>query len=139
MRSKDRLTRIHRFLFFILKHPVYPVEDRSRSARRLRQRSPGRHPMEIKKIGVVGCGLLGAGLDRIKQSLATGVRRGKLSENEQAATLGQLRGVTSLDELGDRDLVIEAITENLQAKQQIFSGLDAACPPHTILASNTSS
>jgi 3-hydroxybutyryl-CoA dehydrogenase len=120
--------------------------------------------MEITKIGVVGCGLMGAGIAevsaragydtvvrevdnavlaagmaRIGQSLQTAARRGKLSEDEQVATLGRLRGVTALDDLSDRDLVIEAITENPQAKQQVFSALDAACPPHTILASNTSS
>ena len=120
--------------------------------------------MEIKKIGVVGCGLMGAGiaevcaragydtvvrevddavlaagLERISQSMNTAVTRGRLSDDDRAAALGRLRGATALDELDDRDLVIEAITENLQAKQHVFSTLDATCPPHTILASNTSS
>jgi len=120
--------------------------------------------MEIKRIGVVGCGLMGAGiaevcaragydtvvrevddtvlaagLERIGQSLTTAVRRGKLADDEKAATLERLRGVTALDDLADRDLVIEAVTENLQAKQEVFIALDAVCPPHTILASNTSS
>ncbi len=120
--------------------------------------------MEIKRIGVVGCGLMGAGiaevcaragydtvvrevddtvlaagLERIGQSLTTAVRRGKLADDEKAATLERLRGVTALDDLADRDLVVEAVTENLQAKQEVFIALDAVCPPHTILASNTSS
>jgi 3-hydroxybutyryl-CoA dehydrogenase len=120
--------------------------------------------MEIKKIGVVGCGLMGAGIAevcaragydtvvrevdetvlaagiaRLEASMQTAVQRGRLNDEDRASARGRLRGVTSIDELADRDLVIEAITENLQAKQAIFSALDAACPPQTILASNTSS
>ena len=120
--------------------------------------------MEIRSIGVVGCGLMGAGiaevcaragyetivrevdddvlaagLQRIDVSMQTAVRRGKLSDEDRSSARERLRGVTALDDLGDCDLVIEAITENLQAKQAVFKALDAACGPDTILASNTSS
>jgi 3-hydroxybutyryl-CoA dehydrogenase len=120
--------------------------------------------MEIRTVGVVGCGLMGSGIaevcaragyrtvvrevdeqalahgfDRIQQSLATAVGRGRLTEADRDAAVGRLRGVTDLEDLRDCDLVIEAVTENLQAKQEVFMVLDAACPPAAILASNTSS
>jgi 3-hydroxybutyryl-CoA dehydrogenase len=120
--------------------------------------------MNITKVGVVGCGLMGSGiaevcarsgydtlvrevdedllgkgLERIRRSLGTGVERGKLSADDRDAALGRLRGTTALEELADRDLVIEAVTENLEFKRTVFRTLDAVCAPHTILASNTSS
>ncbi|MCC6177776.1 MAG: 3-hydroxybutyryl-CoA dehydrogenase [Chloroflexi bacterium] len=120
--------------------------------------------MGIAKVGVVGCGLMGAGIaevcaraghetvvreldeaalgrgrDRIRQSLEAAVRRGKLGDDERAAAEARLHGVTRLEDLADCDLVIEAVTENVQAKQDVFRTLDGACPPATILASNTSS
>jgi 3-hydroxybutyryl-CoA dehydrogenase len=124
-----------------------------------------RYPrMEIKKVGVVGCGLMGSGIaevcaragydtivrevnrefldkgmQRLQGSLGTAIERGKLSAEERDAALGRLSGTTELGDLADRDLVIEAIVENLAEKRTLFSTLDAACPPHTILASNTSS
>ncbi len=119
---------------------------------------------EIRKVGVVGCGLMGSGiaevcaragydtvvrevndellargLGRLDASLATAVERGKLSEQEHQATRGRLRGTTRAEELADRDLVIEAATENPAIKKETFAQLDRMCPPHTILASNTSS
>ena len=120
--------------------------------------------MVVERVGVVGCGLMGAGiaevaaragydtivhevsddllgrgLERIERSLGAAVERGRLSVEDRAASRARLRGVTRLDELGDRDLVVEAVTESLDAKRAVFAGLDAACPPRTILASNTSS
>ncbi|MDP8923484.1 MAG: 3-hydroxybutyryl-CoA dehydrogenase [Chloroflexota bacterium] len=120
--------------------------------------------VEVRKIGVVGCGLMGAGIaevcaragydtvvrevsaellgrgiERIERSLGAAVERGRLSSEERDAARGRLRGVTTIGELGDRDLVVEAVTENLDAKRAVFAALDAACPGHTILASNTSS
>jgi 3-hydroxybutyryl-CoA dehydrogenase len=71
--------------------------------------------------------------------MATAVARGRLAESERGAALERLRGVTDLEALADCDLVIEAVTETLQAKLDVFIILDAACPPGTILASNTSS
>jgi 3-hydroxybutyryl-CoA dehydrogenase len=120
--------------------------------------------MEKRTVGVVGCGLMGAGiaevsaragyqtvvhevdeqalargLERLHQSLTTAVGRGRLSEADRDAALGRLSGVTDLEGLAACDLIVEAVTENLQAKQDVFRILDAACPPATILASNTSS
>ena len=119
---------------------------------------------EAKHIGVVGCGLMGSGiaqvaaqagikvtvrevdqklldqgLGRIRKFLEGGVAKGKLSAEEAAAVQERIRGVTALDALGETDLVIEAVTENLDLKREVFTTLDRACPPHTILASNTSS
>lgn len=120
--------------------------------------------MEIKKVGVIGCGLMGSGiaqvsavagyevvvceaaqefLDKgmasIKNSLAKLVEKGKLSDEDRNSTLARLHGTTSLDDLADCNLVIEAIVENKQIKQEAYVKLDRMCPPDTILASNTSS
>jgi 3-hydroxybutyryl-CoA dehydrogenase len=120
--------------------------------------------MEIKKVGVVGCGLMGAGiaqvcaqsgyqtvvreteqaylergLARIAGFLSKDVAKGKLSAEAQAAALNNLYGTTAVADLADCDLIIEAIVENLDAKRAIYQELDALCPAHTIFASNTSS
>ncbi|MDQ3808905.1 MAG: 3-hydroxybutyryl-CoA dehydrogenase [Chloroflexota bacterium] len=83
--------------------------------------------------------LLARGRERIEKSLATAVQRGKLPQGERDAALQRLRGTTRLDEFAACDLVIEAATENPEIKKQTFADLDAVCPPHAILASNTSS
>ena len=118
----------------------------------------------IKKVGVIGCGLMGSGiaqvsaqagfqttvveanqelLDRglggIKRTLEALVARAKLDERAKDDALGRLKGATSFDALMDVDLVIEAITENQPLKNETFAKLDASCPPHALLASNTSS
>jgi 3-hydroxybutyryl-CoA dehydrogenase len=118
----------------------------------------------IKKVGVIGCGLMGSGiaqvsaqagfqttvveasqelLDRglggIKRTLEALVARAKLDERTKDDVLGCLNGATSFDALADVDLVIEAITENQPLKNETFAKLDAICPPHALLASNTSS
>lgn len=120
--------------------------------------------MEIKRVGVIGCGLMGSGiaevcaragydtlvrevndeflqrgLQRIDQSLATAVERGKLPAEARETARGHLRGTIRLEDLADRDLVIEAVIEQRDEKRALFSELDRICPPHTILASNTSS
>lgn len=120
--------------------------------------------MEIKRVGVVGCGLMGSGisevcarsryrvvvsevndellnrgLDRIRRSMAKGVERGKLSQAQMDEALGRIEGTTTLEDFADCDLVIEAITEEMEAKKGVFAELDKICPPHAILASNTSS
>lgn len=120
--------------------------------------------MSIRKVGVVGCGLMGSGiaqvsaqagfptvaheasrelLDRglgsIRKFLQSGVDKGKVAAADMEKTLANLRGTTALADLADCDLVIEAITEKLDAKRELFQSLDAACPPGTLLASNTSS
>jgi 3-hydroxybutyryl-CoA dehydrogenase len=120
--------------------------------------------MPIQKIGVVGCGLMGSGIaqvcaqkglptlvreindealkkgvDRIRNFLAEGVKRGKVPQAQMDQTLAHLSGTTSLAELKDCDLVIEAVVENLEEKRRVFSELDRVCKPSTIFASNTSS
>ncbi len=120
--------------------------------------------MTIKTVGVVGCGLMGSGiaqvsaeagyrvvvrevsdallkkgLGRIDAFLAKGVEKGKVTPERRDEVLARLEGTTSLDSLAPCDIVIEAAVENLAAKAEVFSTLDARCPPSTIFASNTSS
>ena len=120
--------------------------------------------MTISKVGVVGCGLMGGGiaqvvaqsgyattvveadqslLDRglhaIHRSLDGLVDKGRLAPEQRDAARGRLTGTVRLEDLGDVDLVIEAITENPAIKKETFARLDRVCPPHAILASNTSS
>ncbi|MFQ5651756.1 MAG: 3-hydroxyacyl-CoA dehydrogenase family protein [bacterium] len=118
----------------------------------------------MKKVGVVGAGLMGAGiaqvsaasgyhtrvrevsrefldkgLARIAGFLSKSVDKGKITAGQREATLKNLTGTINLDDLQDCDLVIEAVTEDIQIKREIFSRLDKLCPAHTIFASNTSS
>ncbi len=120
--------------------------------------------MPIDKVGVVGCGLMGSGiaqvvaqagcqvvvrevsdelvakgLKSIEKNLQRLVEKGSLTEAQRDQTRSRLRGTTSLDELRDTDLVIEAIIEQLPAKKELFAALDKLCPKATIFASNTSS
>ena len=120
--------------------------------------------MDIKTVGVVGCGLMGSGiaqvcaqagyrtivrevdqpmldrgLGRIRQFLADGVDRGKVAPELRDGVLARLSGTTSLDELGPCDLVIEAIVENPDVKTATFSAIERVVGPTTILVSNTSS
>ena len=119
---------------------------------------------EIKTIGIVGAGQMGTGiaqvaatagyqvavydafpgvaeksLGRIKASLEKLVSKGKLEQSSCDTTLGSLTTVDSLEELAKSDLVIEAAIEKADLKMEIFSTLDKAAGPDTILASNTSS
>src|SRR5712692_5621876 len=120
--------------------------------------------MTIQRVGVVGFGQMGsgiaqicaqAGLDtlvrevdqplvdkgfqRVDGSLARLVKSGRTTEEDAKATRGRLRGTTSLAEFKDRDLVIEAIVEEIGPKKKLFAELDTVCPPATIFCSNTSS
>ncbi len=120
--------------------------------------------MEIKQVGVVGCGLMGSGiaevcaragyrvvvgevnddllqkgLDRIRKSLSRAVERGKVTQAEMDAALARLHGTVSLADMADCDLVIEAAVEKMEVKKAIFAELDGILPPHAVLASNTSS
>jgi len=120
--------------------------------------------MEIKKVGVLGCGLMGsgiaqvaaqagypttvlevsreyldAGLKRIDQFLAAGVAKGKVRPEDKQATQARLSGTTDYDSLKDCDLVIEAVIENLEAKKEAFGRLERILKKEAILASNTSS
>jgi 3-hydroxybutyryl-CoA dehydrogenase len=118
----------------------------------------------IAKVGVVGCGLMGGGiahvcaqagypttvveadqalLDRgltgVHRSLDGLVDKGRLRPDQRAAATARLTGTLRLEELEGVDLVIEAITENPAIKKETFARLDRICPPHALLASNTSS
>ncbi len=120
--------------------------------------------MAIKKVGVIGCGLMGSGIaqvsaqagydvtvrevtkeffdrgyKRIEGSLAKFVEKGKMQATDRDAALGRIKGTTSLADLKDCDIVIEAIVENMGEKTKIYKELDGICGPHTIFASNTSS
>jgi 3-hydroxybutyryl-CoA dehydrogenase len=120
--------------------------------------------MAIQKIGVVGCGLMGAGIAQVsaQSGLATVVRevsaellekglkaidknlsrqveKGAITEATKNEIRGRLKGTTALEDLKDCDLIVEAIIEKLPAKRELFSALDSLCLPQTIFASNTSS
>lgn len=120
--------------------------------------------MEIRKIGVVGCGLMGSGitevcarsgydvvvrevndallqrgLDRIRKSLGKGVSRGKLSQEKADQAMARIQGTLDLADFADCDLVVEAAVENMALKKEIFAALDGILSPHAVLASNTSS
>jgi 3-hydroxybutyryl-CoA dehydrogenase len=120
--------------------------------------------MEIKKVGVLGCGLMGSGIaqtaatagfetivrevsdelcDRgfagIEKSLAKFAEKGTITSEQQTETRSRLRGTTRLEDLQDCDIIIEAIIENLETKRETYKRLDEICKPETIFASNTSS
>jgi 3-hydroxybutyryl-CoA dehydrogenase len=120
--------------------------------------------MRIEKVGVVGCGLMGSGiaqiaaqagchvvvrevsqsaldkgLQSIEKNLQRIVDKGTITAADRDAARGRLKGTTSLGDLKDSDLVVEAIIEQLPAKKDLWNELDAICPKHTVFASNTSS
>ncbi len=120
--------------------------------------------MEIKKIGVLGAGTMGAGIaqvaaqagfavylvdinetlvDRgikaITKTLQKAVEKGKMAAEDKEAVLSRVSGVVGFAQLSEVDVVIEAILENMDIKKKVYAELDQLCPPHTILASNTSS
>jgi 3-hydroxybutyryl-CoA dehydrogenase len=120
--------------------------------------------MEIRTVGVLGCGLMGsgiaqvaaaagyktiirevndsalqAGMGRIRKFLADGVAKGKVTEDAQNRTLGNLTGTTTTDDLKNCDIVVEAIVENVDEKRAMYQAVEAAVRPETIVASNTSS
>ncbi|WP_432775448.1 3-hydroxybutyryl-CoA dehydrogenase [Brevibacillus gelatini] len=79
------------------------------------------------------------GLATIAKNLTRNVEKGRLSEDDKQAILSRITASTDLADAAEADFVIEAVTENMAVKSAIFSRLDEICPPHTILASNTSS
>ncbi len=120
--------------------------------------------MNIEKVGVVGCGLMGSGIAevaakagfdvvvrevsdemveagraKIKKSLDRAVEKGKLEGAAREEAWGRIRSTTDLADLADRDLVVEAIVEDMDAKSELFAALDEWCGADAILASNTSS
>ena len=120
--------------------------------------------MAINNVAVLGCGLMGSGIAQVcaqagrsvtvievsedylnkglggvHKQLGKMVEKGKLSGEDRDATLGRLRGSTRLEDAADAQIVIEAIIENMDEKNQTYGRLDQICPPETIFASNTSS
>jgi 3-hydroxybutyryl-CoA dehydrogenase len=120
--------------------------------------------MEIKKVGVLGCGLMGSGIAQvaatagfdtvvrevsddliqkgflgIEKSLTKFAEKGTITAEQQKETRNRLSGTTSFDDLSDCDIIIEAIIENLEEKHKTYKRLDGLCKPETIFASNTSS
>jgi 3-hydroxybutyryl-CoA dehydrogenase len=120
--------------------------------------------MAIHRVGVIGCGLMGSGivqvtaqagfdtvvieandellkrgLGRVRQTLDGLVEKGKLEAKAKDAMLARISGAVGLENLKACDLVVEAMTENQQLKNETFAKLDAICPPPAILATNTSS
>jgi 3-hydroxybutyryl-CoA dehydrogenase len=120
--------------------------------------------MEIKKVGVVGCGLMGSGitevcaraeydvvvreineellskgLARVKKSMGKAVARGKMEQAQADRALAHIQGTTDLADMEGCDLIVEAAIENMALKKEIFASLDEIVAPQAILASNTSS
>jgi 3-hydroxybutyryl-CoA dehydrogenase len=120
--------------------------------------------MAIKKVGVLGCGLMGSGIAQvsatagletvvrevsddliakgfvgIEKSLARFAEKGTITAEQQTEIRGRLSGTTSFADLADCDIIIEAIIENLGEKRTTYQQLDVLCKPETIFASNTSS
>ncbi len=119
--------------------------------------------MQIKRVGVVGCGLMGSGiaqvcaqsgysltvseinnellqkgLNYITSRLSKDVEKDKLSEADKEAILARIKGTTNTGDFSSCDLVIESATENIDLKKKIFTEMDKICPENTILATNTS-
>ncbi|MDY6835275.1 MAG: 3-hydroxybutyryl-CoA dehydrogenase [Chloroflexota bacterium] len=119
--------------------------------------------MEIKTVGVIGCGQMGRGIAEvcarhgyqtkvtdvsqelldngvqlIERSLTVAAKRGKMTEQDKDDTLSRLHRTLDIGDFGDCDLVIEAAVENLEEKKKVFVKLDEVCPSHSVLASNTS-
>jgi 3-hydroxybutyryl-CoA dehydrogenase len=119
---------------------------------------------EIRTVAVLGCGLMGSGIAEIvakagyqtwvrevneelatrgrasiEKSLGRAVEKGKLEAAALDEILGRIRMTTALEELKDADIIIEAVTEDIELKNEMFRTLDRVCADHTIFASNTSS
>jgi len=120
--------------------------------------------MEIRKVGVLGCGLMGSGIAQvsatagfdtvvkevsedlitkgfggIEKSLAKFAEKGTITSDQQKDIRGRLSGTTSFSDLADCDIIIEAVIENLDEKRSTYKELDEICKPETVFASNTSS
>lgn len=120
--------------------------------------------MEIRTVGVLGCGLMGSGiaqicaaagyrtivrdvsdvivqrgLANINVALSERVKKGRMAADQREQALANLTGTTNTEELSRCDFIIEAVVENIEAKRAAFLELEPLLPPHAIFASNTSS
>jgi 3-hydroxybutyryl-CoA dehydrogenase len=120
-------------------------------------------PREIRNVGVVGLGTMGAGIaqvaaeagfevvgrevtaelgqrarDRIAHFVGRKAEKGQIGPDERDARVARLRTTTDLQDLAGCDLVVEAIVEELESKQQLFAELERICRPDAIFATNTS-
>ena len=134
-----------------------------RAAAKIQGMSPDTEAASVQQVGIIGAGTMGGGiamcfaqagfrvtlidqdqdgLDRgmgiIRKNYDISVQRGRLSADQVTAFLANLEATTDWKALKGADLIIEAVFENLELKQQVFRTLDEICEPHTILASNTS-
>ena len=120
--------------------------------------------MAIQKVGVIGCGLMGSGIAQISAEagyatvvrevndallskgrakiegfLAKAVDKAKITKEQAAAAVARITWTTRVEDLAGCDLVVEAVVENMAAKQDLFRALDGLCGPEAVFASNTSS
>jgi 3-hydroxybutyryl-CoA dehydrogenase len=120
--------------------------------------------VEIRKVGIVGCGQMGGGiaqvcaqsgytvlvsennrellqkgLGNIAASLDRSIKKQNMTPREKDPIIARISGTTNIGDFQDCDLAIEAVVEELETKKHIFSRLDKVCPPHSLLATNTSS
>ncbi len=119
--------------------------------------------MKIRKVGVVGGGFMGSGIVQVcarsgyevvlvarrEESLNKGIatiehylsrdaEKGRISQQDKDLTLSRIKGSVTQEDLNDRDLVIEAIPEDMERKKKVFVEVDRICPKHAILCTNTS-
>ena len=90
------------------------------------------------KVTEVNDAFLEKGMNNIKSILSRNVEKGRMTKDEMEAVLGRIHGSTKTTDFADRDLVVEAVIENMEMKKKIFAELDKICPPEAILATNTS-
>lgn len=134
-----------------------------RAAAKVQGMSPDTEAASVQHVGIIGAGTMGGGIamcfaqagfrvtlvdqdqdgiDRgmniIRKNYDISVQRGRLSADQVSSFLSNLKATTDWQMLKEADLIIEAVFENLELKQQVFKQLDSICDPHTILASNTS-
>jgi 3-hydroxybutyryl-CoA dehydrogenase len=150
--------------FYTYEQPGSPVvvPDDATPSPAVAEGADGARP--IAKVGVVGSGVMAAGIveifakagyevtsvtrgvekssqlvEAVRTSLNKGVVRGKLFDADRDAALGRVTGSSTLDDLADVDLVVEAVIEELSVKRALFSSLDEICKPGVVFATTTSS
>ncbi|MFN2591012.1 MAG: 3-hydroxyacyl-CoA dehydrogenase family protein, partial [Actinomycetota bacterium] len=122
------------------------------------------NPEDVRKVGVVGCGIMGSGIvevcakagmeasfvevdeervekgrHSIERSMGKAVERGKLDASARDEAMSRISGSTSLEDIADADFVVEAVTEDMDTKLEVFQRLDELTRPDVVMATNTSS